>query len=345
VAFSPDGQRIVTGSDDHTAKVWEAATGRELLTLKGHSSGVTSAAFSPDGQRIVTGGRDKTARVWQAARPEEVAAWQAEDERAKIYDELKQASGMAGDGRLADAEQLLTRLLTETNDSAALTVQILTLRGKILARSGRWEEAAADLTRAIEHNPNDHGLWLWLAGIQVQRGQLDAYREHCRKSLERFGGTTDPYTADQIAKVCLILPGSGVSLDTVATMADTAVAEGRHSEYLPYFQFCKGLAEYRQGRFASAADWMGTVLTNRVDSLPPDTGAYMVTAAYVVLAMAQYQSRQIEPARASLAKGAELEQKLPKLGSGDLGNGWIDCIIAHTLMREAKALDPGATNK
>ena len=36
VAFSPDGQRIVTGSDDHTAKVWEAASGRELLTLKGH---------------------------------------------------------------------------------------------------------------------------------------------------------------------------------------------------------------------------------------------------------------------------------------------------------------------
>ncbi|MGO8926024.1 MAG: protein kinase domain-containing protein [Limisphaerales bacterium] len=345
VAFSPDGQRIVTGSDDHTAKVWEAATGRELLTLKGHSSGVTSAAFSLDGQRIVTGSRDKTARVWQAARPEEVAAWQAEDERAKTYDQFKQASALAGDGKLADAEQLLTRLLTETNDSAALTVQILTLRGNILARSGQWQEAAADLSRAIEYNPSDHLLWLCLAGIHVQRDQLDAYRELCRKGLERFGGTTDPYTADQIAKGCLILPGSGVSLDTVATMADTAVTGGRHSEFFPYFQFCKGLAEYRQGRFASAADWMGTVLTNRVDSLPPDTGAYVVTGAYMVLAMAQYQLQHIEPARASLAKGAELEHKLPQLGSGDLGNGWIDCIIAHALMREAKALGPRAMNE
>jgi hypothetical protein len=166
----------------------------------------------------------------------------------------------------------------------------------------------------------------------VQRGQLEAYREHCHKSLERFGGTTDPYTADQIAKGCLILPGSGVSLDTVATMADTAVAEGRQSEYFPYFQFCKGLAEYRQGRFASAPDWMGTVLTNRMSQLP------LRTAAYTVLAMAQHRLQQNEPARASLAKGAELEQELPKLDSGDIGEGWVDRIIAHALMSEARAL-------
>ena len=332
VAFSPDSQRIVTGSDDNTAKVWEAATGRELLTLKGHSGGVLSVAFSPDGRKIITGSRDQTARVWEAARPEQVAAWQEEDKRAKIYDQLKQAFALGGDGKLAEAGQLLTRLLTQADNSAALTVQILTYRANLRARSGRWEEAAADLARAIENNSTDHLLWLWLAGIQVQTGQLDAYREHCRKSLERFGRTTDPYTADQIAKVCLILPGSGVSLDTVATMADTAVAEGRHSEYFSYFQFCKGLAEYRQSRFASAADWMGTVLTNRMSQLPLDTAAYMV------LAMAQYQVQHVEPARASLAKGAEIEQKLPKVDSGDIGEGWVDWIIAHALMREAKAL-------
>ena len=57
VAFSPDGQRIVTGSLDETAKVWDAASGKELLTLKGHSGQVGAVAFSPDGQRIVTGSR------------------------------------------------------------------------------------------------------------------------------------------------------------------------------------------------------------------------------------------------------------------------------------------------
>ena len=72
VAFSPDGQRIVTGSEDRTAKVWEAASGHELVTLKGHSNGILSVAFSPDGQRIVTGSLDQTAKVWEAANGQEL---------------------------------------------------------------------------------------------------------------------------------------------------------------------------------------------------------------------------------------------------------------------------------
>jgi WD40 repeat protein len=66
VAFSPDGQRIVTGSVDQTAKVWDSASGKELLTLKGHGSVVRSVAFSPDGQRIVTGSKDRQLRCGRA---------------------------------------------------------------------------------------------------------------------------------------------------------------------------------------------------------------------------------------------------------------------------------------
>jgi WD40 repeat protein len=64
VSFSPDGQRIVTGSWDQTAKVWDAQSGREMLTLKGHTDTVWSVGFSPDGRRIVTGSLDHTAKVW-----------------------------------------------------------------------------------------------------------------------------------------------------------------------------------------------------------------------------------------------------------------------------------------
>jgi eukaryotic-like serine/threonine-protein kinase len=52
VAFSPDGKRILTGSEDHTLKLWNAENGKEILTLKGHSAGVDTVAFSPDGKRI-----------------------------------------------------------------------------------------------------------------------------------------------------------------------------------------------------------------------------------------------------------------------------------------------------
>ena len=52
---APTARRIVTGSEDGTAKVWDARTGSALLELKGHKGAVTSASFSPDGSRIVTG--------------------------------------------------------------------------------------------------------------------------------------------------------------------------------------------------------------------------------------------------------------------------------------------------
>ena len=46
--------------------MWDARTGAELLTLKGHTDGVDSATFSPDGSRVLTGGPDRTAKVWDA---------------------------------------------------------------------------------------------------------------------------------------------------------------------------------------------------------------------------------------------------------------------------------------
>jgi len=72
VAFSPDSQRVVTGSWDTPAKVWEANSGREMLTLKGHSSNVQAVAFSPDGKKIVTGSYDKMAKLWDATSGREL---------------------------------------------------------------------------------------------------------------------------------------------------------------------------------------------------------------------------------------------------------------------------------
>jgi WD40 repeat protein len=45
-------------------KVWDATTGKELLAHQGHTSGISSVVFSPDGKRIVSGSWDKTVRVW-----------------------------------------------------------------------------------------------------------------------------------------------------------------------------------------------------------------------------------------------------------------------------------------
>jgi WD40 repeat protein len=65
-AFSPDGERVVTASDDKTALLWDAKTGAKLALLQGHGGSVYAAGFSPDGARIVTASADNTARLWDA---------------------------------------------------------------------------------------------------------------------------------------------------------------------------------------------------------------------------------------------------------------------------------------
>jgi len=67
VAFSPDGKQIATASQDGTAKIWDAFTGKELLTLSSHIGSVNGVAFSPDGKLIATASDDQTVKVWDAA--------------------------------------------------------------------------------------------------------------------------------------------------------------------------------------------------------------------------------------------------------------------------------------
>jgi WD40 repeat protein len=67
VSWSPYGQRIVSGSDDHTLIVWDASTGQPERTLQGHTDEVRAVSWCPDGQRIVSGSDDHTLIVWDAS--------------------------------------------------------------------------------------------------------------------------------------------------------------------------------------------------------------------------------------------------------------------------------------
>jgi len=63
VAFSPDGTKVLTGSEDRTARIWDVSTGLEVHKLT-HEDLVHAVAFSPDGTKVLTGSSDKTAWIW-----------------------------------------------------------------------------------------------------------------------------------------------------------------------------------------------------------------------------------------------------------------------------------------
>jgi dipeptidyl aminopeptidase/acylaminoacyl peptidase len=63
--FSPDGQRVLTASNDRTARIWDARTGQPVAVLQGHTASVSAAVFSPDGARVLTTSDNGTARIWR----------------------------------------------------------------------------------------------------------------------------------------------------------------------------------------------------------------------------------------------------------------------------------------
>jgi WD40 repeat protein len=74
LAFSPDGNWIVAAGGDHTAMIWDAATGNPVRVLQGHGDAVLRAVFSPDGKTVLTlgGGSDRTVRSWNVETGEPI---------------------------------------------------------------------------------------------------------------------------------------------------------------------------------------------------------------------------------------------------------------------------------
>ena len=93
-AFSPDGRRVVTASDDNTARAWDAETGELLGQPMKHTGTVRFAAFlGPNGDLIVTAAADQTARVWESATGNAITP-------ALEFDEAIQRAEFEGDGEV-----------------------------------------------------------------------------------------------------------------------------------------------------------------------------------------------------------------------------------------------------
>ena len=66
MCYSPDGHRLAGGWSTEV-KVWDADTGQEVQTLRGHEFAVQAVVFHPDGKQLATGSQDWTVRIWDLA--------------------------------------------------------------------------------------------------------------------------------------------------------------------------------------------------------------------------------------------------------------------------------------
>jgi WD40 repeat protein len=142
-SFSPDGTRIVTASDDKTARIWDSVTGKLLLTLSGHQGALWDAVFSPDGKLVVTASADKSAIVWDAVTGDKSAI-------LKGHSATIETAVFSPDG---------TRVVTASDDTTAIVwdtatgQKVATLKGHSagLVKASFSPDGTRIVTASLDH--------------------------------------------------------------------------------------------------------------------------------------------------------------------------------------------------
>ena len=170
-----------------------------------------------------------------------------------------------------------------------------------------------------------------MAALLAEAHDRPAYEQLCKRIPATFIETTNPYIAWRVAIGCLLLPNSGADPRLVDQLATKAVTLGKADSGIGYFKACKALSEYREGGFAQAVEWAEQVRTNSEASASVE--------ACAVLAMAQWRLGLKDEARDTLTQGNRLAPEVPSAQAPDLGDGWLDWLIARILLVEATDLD------
>jgi len=198
------------------------------------------------------------------------------------------------------------------------------------ARHGQWHQALTNWERVVQLAPQDHMGYMYLAPLRLQLDDVVGYENLRGQILRQFGYTPDSRIAERMVTASLLLPAAPSQMPVLAKMAEVAVNTATNDSDYGFNLFAGGLAKYRQGHYAAAADLLQRVL-------PLDIGPQGRTEARLVLAMAQLQLGRTEQARATLAEAVDTANRsLPKAGRLDeQWNAWLGIQI---LMREAQTL-------
>ncbi|HUU19879.1 MAG TPA: protein kinase [Sedimentisphaerales bacterium] len=155
LAISPDGKHVASGGDDNTIKVWDAATGAEVMTLPGHKDGISSVAFSPDGKCIVSGSEDKTIKIWDAATGAQLMTLYGHE------DEVISVTISPDSQRIASGD--MDKTIKVWN--AVTGTEVMTLRGH---KGGINSVAFSPDGKRIASGSRDRTIKIWDAATDVE---------------------------------------------------------------------------------------------------------------------------------------------------------------------------------
>jgi hypothetical protein len=271
MAFSPDGRHLASGSDDKTVKVWEMATGKEVLALKGHDGLVTCVAFHLDGQLLASASTDGTVKLWDAT------ALSTEREARALVQFLF--------AKPLTKDEVIDRLRTDSTLPEPVRQQAL-----VLAERYGQEAVQRELRRLVFRlcfgRLKDEGL------ERLQGSSLDAQvRERALALAEQY--TEDPEYLNNTSWALIRRPGGKPEDFALACRrAQTACAlDPRNAMYLGTL----GVAQYRLKQYAETLKSL-----TEADQIYKEISGNSHPGYQAFVAMAQHHLGRHEEARQTL---------------------------------------------
>jgi serine/threonine protein kinase len=175
---------------------------------------------------------------------------------------------------------------------------------------------------------------LRVGALQAWFGQDKEFADTCRRALDFAKGTSDPTTAERMAKVCCLRPTQDKTrLESALALARKGVDLGENHDWLPWFQMALGMAQYRNGHFAEAEVALIAAATGGKDN-PHVVGT---SAFYRAMSLFR-QGKEKEALQLTIGAASEMKP-LPKDEENPLtDNAGHDDLIVWMAYKEARAL-------